>query len=640
MQASLPARLTALTLWLLLLAGCAQIGDRARAPAPLDPDLARAAALLEAGQPLAAAELYRQVAARTADTAQRTDHLLAAGEASRAGGDWDGVRWAVERLADTAPSGERLLRLQLLRAAVALQERNPDEAIAALAQAPAADSPPALRIRFHQERAAAYRQLGNLLETAHELQAVDALLTDPLQRLETQTDILRTLALLNEQALVGLQPSPPGIRGGWMELALLVKRNGTDPARLQPLMAEWRERFPQHPALPELLDSYRQRLESQWQELSRIAILLPQSGQLAAVAAAIRDGILTSRFAQDPAARPELRFYDAGDASAIWPLYNRAVEEGAQLVIGPLQKEAVAQLLRAGELPVPVLALNQVEIETIPPDNLFMFSLSPEDEAQQAAERIWLDGGRRPLLLVPASPWGERMADAFTRRWADLGGSVAGLARYDDNGHDHSAAITALLHIDRSIARHRQLEGWLGRRLEFEPSRRDDADAVFVAANPVQMQGIRPQLAFHRGGDLPVYSTSHAWSGQLSASQAEDMRGILLADIPWLVAPDPAISASLPDSVGGLGRLFAMGMDALRLAPQLRRLQSSRFESLDGSTGNLYMDEFNQVRRQLVWLRLDSQPQVLGYAPRLDLQADDGRPAPGSGGTAGEGPAS
>jgi outer membrane PBP1 activator LpoA protein len=380
-----------------------------------------------------------------------------------------------------------------------------------------------------------------------------------------------------------------------------------------------------------LLESYQQRLQSQWQDLSVIAVLLPQSGPLAPVAGAIRDGLVTSRFALDPAARPQLRFYDASDPAEVWPLYSRAVDEGAELVIGPLQKEAVAQLLRAGELPVPVLALNQVEIGAVLPTNLYMFPLSPEDEAEQVAERIWLDGARHPVVLVPQGAWGERMAEAFSRRWAGLGG-VSDVGRYDDQGHDHSAAITALLQIDRSVARHRQIENWLGRRLEFEPTRREDADAVFVAASPVQMQGIRPQLAFHHAGDLPVYTTSHAWKGQLSASESEDLRGVLLADMPWLLAPDQEIVALLPAGSGGLARLFALGMDALRVAPQLRRLQSSRFESLDGHTGNLYMNESNQVRRQLVWLRLDEQPQVLGFAPRLDLQHDERRLAPGADG--------
>jgi outer membrane PBP1 activator LpoA protein len=432
-----------------------------------------------------------------------------------------------------------------------------------------------------------------------------------------------------------MQPSPPGVSGGWMQLALLVKQHGSDAVQLEPLLAQWRQRFPQHPLLPEVLANYRQQLQDQLQSVSRIAVLLPQSGPYAEVAAAIRDGLVISRFQLVRDRRPELRFYDATDPAGIWPLYSRAVTEGAELVIGPLQKEAVAQLTRAGELPVPVLALNQVEIDSVPPANLFMYSLSPEDEARQAAERAWVDGHRRPIILAPQGSWGDRLTAAFEERWGSLGGNVAGVGRYDDTGHDYSETITSVLHLDQSIARHRELQRWLGRNLEFEPRRRGDVDAVFMAARPVQAQGIRPQLQFHHAGELPVYATSAAWLGTLTPGQAEDMQGIMLADIPWLFSSstgDPGdratIAEYLPKSGSGYARLYAMGMDAMRLVPHLKRLQSSRYESLDGSTGNLYMDEVNQVHRQLIWVLLGEQPEILGYSPRLDLQDGTEQAAP------------
>jgi outer membrane PBP1 activator LpoA protein len=636
MQAKPTVRLLFIAAWLLLASGCGQLPERPGRAAQ-DPDIARAAALLQGGQYLAAAELYRQVAARTAPPAQRADYLLSAGEAARQGGDWDGVRAALEALQDLTLTGSYALRQRLLQAELLLQEMRPADALAALDGGVDPRAARDLRIRFHRTLADSYRQMGNLLESANALQAVDGLHTDPTLRLQTQTEILRMLALLNEPVLENLQPSPPGVSGGWMQLALLVKRHGSDPDDLAPLLAAWRQRFPEHPALPELLSNYQAQLQQQLQRASRIAVLLPQSGTFAGVAAAIRDGIMISRYALPEDKRPELRFYDATDPAGVWPLYSQAVADGAELVIGPLQKDSVSQLVRAGDLPVPVLALNQVELTAAPPANLFMYSLSPEDEARQAAERIWLDGKRRPAVLVPQGEWGERIAAAFESRWSALGGRVAGIGRYDGDSHDYSETITGLLRLDQSASRHQQLQGWLGRRLEFEPRRRDDVDAVFMAARPVQAQGIRPQLQFHHAADLPVYATSHAWLGQLNRSQIEDMSGIMLPDIPWLVSDnddgDSRSSAAryLPQSGSAYGRLYAMGIDAMRLVPHLKRLQSSRFESLDGSTGNLYMDETNQVHRQLVWIRLGEELELLGYSPRLDLQgnvpATPGEPA-------------
>jgi outer membrane PBP1 activator LpoA protein len=156
-----------------------------------------------------------------------------------------------------------------------------------------------------------------------------------------------------------------------------------------------------------------------------------------------------------------------------------------------------------------------------------------------------------------------------------------------------------------------------------------------MAARPVQAQGIRPQLQFHHAADLPLYTTSHAWLGQLTPSQAEDMKGVMLADIPWMLSHDEqdpdsrrAVARYLPKIGSGYARLYAMGMDAYRLVPHLNRLQSSRYESLDGRTGNLFMDETQQIHRQLVWVRLGEELEVMGYAPRLDLQGGDGETAP------------
>jgi outer membrane PBP1 activator LpoA protein len=113
------------------------------------------------------------------------------------------------------------------------------------------------------------------------------------------------------------------------------------------------------------------------------------------------------------------------------------------------------------------------------------------------------------------------------------------------------------------------------------------------------------------------------------------MKGIMLADIPWMLSSDTqsrnsrtVIARHLPKSGSGYARLYAMGMDAMRLAPHLKRLQSSRYESLDGSTGSLYMDETRQIHRQLVWVRLGEETEILGYAPRLDLQGGTELTAP------------
>lgn len=627
MQASQRARLATLAGALLLILAACTTPPRLGPEAPADQDTARAAALAAAGEHLGAASLYRSLALRFPD--QQAEYLLAAADQLAAADDRITLDAVLAQLQQLPLSAIQTSRLRQHLAERQLQMGDPLGALDALDPQPPEDL--ALRRRHHDITARAYRLSGNMLESAVELMALSDLQDDPAQRLATQREILHTLALLSEAALTQLQPVPPGVLGGWMDLALTLKRQGQEPEQLNVGLLAWRQTHPKHPALPELLDGMVSKLESQYQRAAHVAVLLPESGPYAGAAAAIRDGILAAWYRQDPQLRPELRFYDASDATLAWPLLGEAIAAGAEAVIGPLDKDAVRQLSRAGELAVPVLALNQIALDTRPPENFFQFSLAPEDEARQVAERAWLDGHRQPVVLVPDSEWGSRVAQAFRHRWQSLGGRVSGEQRYSDSASDFGQPIKRLLHLDQSEARRRALERLLGQRLEFEPRRRGDVDFVFVAARNQQARLLRPQLQFHHAADLPVYATSHAWDGELDANEALDLAGILLLDMPWLVDTeqnDPLSRASLARSFPAVdsayGRLYAMGMDSLRLLPHLARLQSARYESLDGRTGKLHMDALHQVHRQLVWTRLGkSGNEVLGYTPRLDLPGAD-----------------
>jgi len=592
-----------------------------RPPAP-DPDLVRAKAALAQKDWLGAARLFESLARRTSGHGS-TEFLLRAAEATLKGGDLEGTETLLHEIENANPNVRQRQVIERLRAELALARHQADHALDILLGMISPNMSLDLQQRHLRNLANAYRQIGNLLESANTLQQLDELLNDREARLEVQSEILASLTALNERTLRELRPVPPGVAGGWMDLALLIKQYGSIPEKLGPMVAAWRATHPDHPALPELLERYMARLAGQIEPVEHIAVLLPESGRYAAAARAIRDGLMISLYELPEEQRPLLRFYDSSDPTDAWPLYAQAVAAGAQTVIGPLQKPAVEQLVRAGELTVPVLALNKVNSDVAPPQKLFMFSLDPEHEARLAAERIWQDGHRRPIILIPNDSYGERLAHAFTERWQTLTGHEVDIGRYDPASADHSTTISALLQLDRSKARHRRLEKWLGQRIAFEPRRRADADAVFLVATPEQAQGIKPQLAFFRAADLPVYATSRAWSGHLTPQQLADMRGILLPDIPLIVNQDERqrLAALLPGVLGPAVRLYALGIDALRLQPHLRRLRDTPWESLDGQTGNLYMTPERQIERQLLWIELDEPPQVLGYSHRMDLQA-------------------
>lgn len=608
---------------LLTVVGCVPTPGVRTTDTGTDPLMAQAIALEQEGQHSAAAELFEQLAMQALPPADQA-LLLRAAENHFLAQDSERATTLLARINTQALPALDFQR-RLLVAELALNKNRPDEAMALLSEGIPEGTDNKLQQRFHADRAEGFRLTGNLLESARELGELDLLLEEMDKRLENQLLIIQTLTALTDTALDLLQPNPPGIQGGWMALARIIKGHTGDTALIQEQLKNWREQFPSHPAIPGLLDGYFQKLESQYQRPNHLAILLPKSGPYANAARALRDGFMAAYYQQPLESRPRLLFYDSSNSTDTWPLYRQAVDAGADMVIGPLNKDGVAQLARAGELEIPVLALNQVPPETTPPVTLYQFGLSPEDEARQVAERAWLDGHTRAIILVPQGDWGDRILQAFRNRWERLGGTLSEQQHYDAKENDFSGAIQALLNLDESRARRSRLQQLFGQNLEFEPRRREDADFIFLAATPSKARQIRPQFQFHHAADIPIYATSSIYTGVPAPDDDQDLEGIKFPDIPWLLVNEgdtplarDTLARILPDSQGTYRRLYAMGIDSFRLLPHLGRLQSSSRETIDGKTGNLYLDSIRQVHRQLVWAEMTKGvPKAIGYAPRM-----------------------
>jgi len=588
-------------------------------------ELDRATELELMGDYVAAAALYQSLAARMPPP-YRQDLQLQAVATFLLAQDTESASRVLEQTDVTGLPPVFGLRKRMHASELAIRNGKLKDAFSLLEAALSEDTSTDLQQRYHRQRAQILRLEGNLLESAHELEVLDLLITDPAARLHNQQAILQTLATLTDGVLRMLQPDPPGIQGGWMELARIIKGYEGDPESTQILLAQWRHRFPVHPARPELLKGYHQRLQTQYRQVRHLAVMLPQSGTLAGAGAALRDGFMAAYYQLPVEKRPQLRFYDSSNIADTWPLYREAVDAGADLVVGPLNKGAVSQLARAGELEIPVLALNQIPPQMGQPENLFQFGLSPEDEARQAAERAWQDGLSQALVITPDSSWGDRILESFRERWESLGGTLLEHQAYDAKDKDFSYPVLTLLDIDESKERRREMQRVLIKNVKFEPRRRQDADFVFFAAKPQVARQLRPLLQFHHAADLPVYTTSHVYAGNPDAEKDGDLEGLKFPDIPWLLVSEKgsrlsqdALAALFPNAKRLYQRLYAMGIDSFNLLPHLERLKSSPWETLDGQTGNLYLDEINMVHRRLMWAQIrKGTPFVLGYAPRIE----------------------
>ncbi len=489
---------------------------------------------------------------------------------------------------------DQLKRLHDAR--TALSEHQPYTALKLLPVVPA-DVPSQLQIQIGNTRAQAYAMSGNPLENVRERIRLEKLLSDAKARHDNHRAIWAALNTLSVTALEQLRLAPPpDVLSGWMELAVIAKTTGQDPVALQKNIDDWTRRYPQHPASDDIVAQLLGKPENAGTlpggngYPARLAVLLPLSGDNADVAQAVHNGLLAAYYRNRWGGTPPLlRFYDTGpDDSGQRRYYDLAVKEGAGLVIGPLTKGAVADLAHSGPLPVPVLALNQIEGTT--PAQLYQFALSPEDEARQVAERASLDGHTRALVIVPAGAWGARQLQAFTDRFQELGGTVTRVERFGASS-DFAPLIQHLLAQDPN-------------------SQAPAADMLFMVAFPRQSRLITEQLREQQAGTLAVYATSHLNDGQDGGYPVQGLDGVIFCDIPWMLSPSSLSSSEhtqcerlWPASMHAHARLYALGIDAYNIVPYLGRLGNSPTTGYPGESGRLYMDPGLHVHRQLMWAR-------------------------------------
>ncbi|TVZ40633.1 hypothetical protein P886_5070 [Alteromonadaceae bacterium 2753L.S.0a.02] len=391
---------------------------------------------------------------------------------------------------------------------------------------------------------------------------------------------------------------------GWFTLAALSKNNQTNMRMQLESVENWALNWPEHPAslrLPADLQLLKQLVEEKPQQL---AVLLPLSGKLATASRALRDGLMAAYYqlGNQGDVLPDLHFYDT-EGRDINLLYDEVIASGAQLVIGPLNKEDIDELALRPTLPVPTLALNYAENPVGVTEQLYQFGLAVEDEAKQVAERAWRDGHRRALILAPTGSWGDRSVTTFAEAWQGLGGTLAGDYRFQTQ-KDYSNLIREAMDIANSQQRAHRMRQILGQGLEFEPRPRSDIDLIFLVARPAQARQIKPTLAYHYAGDIPVYATSHIYNGEIDSNADRDMNGIRFTTLPWFFSGATEEKQLIDDSganAAAFQRLYALGVDAFHLYPRLRQLDQVRQAHYYGNTGTLSLDKQHRIVREQTW---------------------------------------
>ena len=580
-----PTRTTAIGLLLLLLLS-ACVPTNVRSPAEIAAARS-AAALAQQGQLGQAAQAYLALAQQSSGSA---DHYrLLAAEAWWQDGQIERAAPTLAQIRRKHLSGDEPLRLDLLRAELALRQHDAATALQLTTQ-PNVAVPPALLARLLELRARAMQASGDNWGAARTRVQMDPQLSgfDKSQNRQQALDLLGKLGVAPLQLrAAAMQPGDPML--SWVNEAL--SRLGVAVARPQPLLQQ---------PVGTLLPGPDANVREGYKVPAQIALLLPSDGNYAPASISIREGFFAAYFeaGRNHAPRPDVRVYNShGTADGAVAAYRQAVSDGAQLVVGPLTRGEVAAVFSQPQLPVPLLALNHPDGKQLPAGDVSEFGLLPETEGAQAADHMVERGLRHAYVLISSDDFASRAASAFKAELLARGGQVNGMV--------------TLSVFNQSVK---------GLDLANAPS---DA-GVFISMRPTEARQLVPQLRI-ANIHLSVFATSHVYGGSDDAAANQDLDGVEFCDAPWLFNAQSGlpnhddIAALLPAARGSAGRLFAFGMDAWNLVPYLDWLHAHPGSYLPGASGQLTADAFGRVRRVLIWAKFqDGLARPLGGSLQMD----------------------
>lgn len=473
-------------------------------------------------------------------------------------------------------------------------------------------------IKLHQLKAEAYQQSAQPIEALREYISLQPQLSGG-EADENITLTWQSALNIAPEMLTTLQTeSAPDVMTGWLQLAQLYHENANNPQQLINSYRFWKTQYPKHPVLSNLPNTFANADNFQATQFKQVAVLLPLTGQFSGLSKLIQKGMIAANMDTDNALT--LNFYDT-ETTPVPALVKTVITDGNDIVLGPLHKEKVIELVNLLPDNMPVLTLNKVD-ELPFFKHVFQFGLTPEDELLQIAQRAKQQNYDQAWMIVPDNDFGQRLEQSFSSIWSSFGGQLTNTIKLKPDTNLNEA-VQQLLAISGSEQRKKQLQGMLGRKLEFKPRRRKDADFILIAIPAQQARQIKPLLHFHFASDLPLYGNSTLSNHYGDTYLDKDLDGILVTETPLLVSRKTTLDhyrQEWPNFFGSTARLFAFGYDAYYLINELSYLQNFEQYQYQGLTGALSVNQQNHIHRELDWATYQ-RGELIEYNELLDQKA-------------------
>ncbi|MBE3096045.1 MAG: penicillin-binding protein activator [Planctomycetes bacterium] len=337
----------------------------------------------------------------------------------------------------------------------------------------------------------------------------------------------------------------------------------------------------------------------------KVALLLPTSagGSTPAIAKALKQAGELALFDFDNPNVTLVPKDTRGTPDGARQAAESAVQEGAELIIGPLfAQEVTAVAPIARQAGIPVLAFSSDE--RVAGNGVYLLSFVAGRDVQRIVTYALSRGKRNFAVLVPQSPYGRIAENAFARA-VSAGGGVAAVRAVFPPG-DSNAMLGPVRQITNAVKGGQKI------------------DALFLPAGREELPSISPLLA---SSGLTSAQVQFLGTGQWDFPNIGTEKAVIGG---WYPAPDPkgwaSFSARYAKTYGSPPpRIASLAYDAVSLAvslsqgPQGQRYtaaQLTRGSGFQGVDGLFRLMTDGTSERGLAILEVrEYGPQVIDPAP-------------------------
>ncbi|WP_439327445.1 penicillin-binding protein activator [Lonepinella sp. BR2357] len=474
---------------------------------------------------------------------------------------------------------EQLLDKSIIDAHISAAKQQNSQAESQLKLINLAQLSPSQSARYYEVSAQIAENQNQFMDAVKARIKIDSYLTDVQRKQDNIDDIWALLRKTNKGTVNSTSADGDVSLGGWLALAQAYNDNINQPTQLSQALQNWKTAYATHSAAYLFPTELKSLSNFQQTQVNKVALLLPLSGDAQLIGSTVKSGFDNAKGETgESESNIQVDVIDTMTTD-IPTAIEQAKQSGAMAVVGPLLKNNVDVVLSN---PSSIQGLNVLALNSTPNaravNQLCYYGLAPEDEAESAADKMWNDNIRSPLVMVPQSDLGQRTASAFTVRWQQLSGTDANI-RFYNQAQDIALAL--------------------------EEGASKQAEAMYIVALSEQLSELKSVID-NVNPNLKLYASSRINSSNNTPEYRLQMNGLQFSDIPFFKETDSEQYKTIESKTGGdysLMRLYAMGADAWLLINKFNELRQVPGYSVSGLTGKLSAGPNCNIERDMTWFQ-------------------------------------